>query len=223
MADGFEYITFRSYTCAVCADGITMVDLAVVNDAGCPEKKGQQIALSVYGDDFHTENCRLSSTQDTLFCGPLPPDLVERYTGFLTDDLRQDRHLRQQFTNCILEGTVDFVFGCGDALFDRCILHSRTDARNMGYAAAPAHSKEQEAGFCFRGCRFTCDEGVAPGSIYLARPWRDYGMCRFEDCSYGSHISPLGFDKWGDTERDKTARFYESPVVPGRVGWVKWL
>ena len=59
------------------------------------------------------------------------------------------------------------------------------------------------------------------GIIFLARPWRDYGLSRFENCSYGSHISPLGFDKWNDTDRDRTARFYETPAVPGRVSWVK--
>ena len=59
------------------------------------------------------------------------------------------------------------------------------------------------------------------GSIYLARPWRDYGLCRFENCTYGPHISPLGFDKWNDTDRDRTARFYETPAVEGRVKWVK--
>lgn len=44
---GREYITFRTYTLAVCADGVTMEDLAIVNDAGQPERKGQQLALSV--------------------------------------------------------------------------------------------------------------------------------------------------------------------------------
>ena len=59
------------------------------------------------------------------------------------------------------------------------------------------------------------------GTIYLARPWQDYGLSRFENCSYGPHINPLGFDKWNDTDRDRTARFYETPVRPGRVKWVK--
>ena len=42
----------------------------------------------------------------------------------------------------------------------------------------------------------------------------------FENCTYGPHISPLGFDKWNDTDRDRTARFRETPPVPGRVDWV---
>ena len=118
---------------------------------------------------------------------------------------------------------MDFIFGCGAAEFEDCEIRSLRDARDVGYAAAPAHALEQKLGFTFRRCRFTSEEGVTPGSIYLARPWRDYGLCVFEDCAYGPHISPLGFDKWNDTRRDQTARFYEKPPVEGRVAWVKAL
>ena len=216
-ADGKEYNTFRTWTLAVCADGVTMRDLAIVNDALHPEVKGQEVALTVYGDRFAMEDCVLRSTQDTLFLGPLPRDLIERYDGFLPDELRVDRPLSQRFTNCRIEGTVDFIFGCGNALFKRCEIRSLRDVRNVGYVAAPAHALEETEGFTFRACRFTAEDGVE--GIYLARPWRDYGLSRFEDCVYGAHIAAEGFDKWNDTERDRTARFYESPAVPGRVAW----
>ena len=197
--DGKEYNTFRTWTMAVCADHITMEDLAVVNDSLHPETKGQEVALTVYADDFHMKHCRLTSTQDTLFLGPLPKDLIERYDGFLPDHLRRDISCRQYFEECLI----------------------LCDARDIGYAAAPAHALEQTEGFLFKNCRFTAEPGVTDGSIYLARPWRDYGLSRFENCTYGPHISPLGFDKWNDTNRDRTARFYETPAVEGRVKWVK--
>ena len=216
-ADGKAYNTFRTWTLAICADGVTMRDLSVVNDALHPETKGQEVALSVYGDSFTMERCVLRSTQDTLFLGPLPRDLIARYDGFLPDELRADRLLRQRFTDCRIEGTVDFIFGCGDAVFENCEIRSLYDVRRVGYVAAPAHALEQERGFLFRRCRFTAEEGVE--GIYLARPWRDYGLARFENCEIGAHITAEGFDKWNDTERDQTARFYETPIVPGRVAW----
>lgn len=218
--EGFRYITFRTYTLAVCADHVTMENLSVINDAGQPEKKGQQIALSVCGDDFTMKNCRLTSTQDTLFLGPLPEDLIERYDGFLPEELRRGGIQRQRFVNCRITGTVDFIFGGGSALFEGCELRSGRDARSKGFVAAPSHSREQAEGFRFQGCSLTREEGVADGSVYLARPWRDYGMARFENCVQGPHIAPEGFDPWAGTRRDKTARFYESPPVPGRVTWV---
>ena len=217
--DGKEFNTFRTWTLAVCADGVTIRDLAIVNDAGHPETLGQEVALSVVGDDFTMEDCTLTSTQDTLFVGPLPDDLIARYDGFLTDELRRGGSMAQVFRRCLIEGTVDFIFGCGKALFEECEIRSLADARNTGYLAAPAHALTQTEGFVFRNCALTAGPGVAPSTIYLARPWRDYGMTTFENCTVGPHIAPEGFDKWNDTERDKTARFFETPPVEGRVQW----
>jgi len=219
---GFCYNTFRTWTVAVCADHVTISDLSIVNDALRPEEKGQEVALSVCGDDFQMERCVLSSTQDTLFLGPLPNDLLGRYDGFLPDYLRRAGRCRQTFRHCRVEGTVDFIFGCGEALFEDCELRSLPDARGHGYIAAPAHEREQEAGFLFHQCRITAAPGVAPGSVCLARPWRDYGLCEFVHCAIeGDHIAPEGFDPWSGTERDKTARFYETPLPATRVSWAR--
>lgn len=217
---GRDYVTFRTWTLAVCADGVCMEDLSVVNDAGAPETKGQEVALTVYGDDFTMRRCGLRSTQDTLFLGPLPADLIARYEGFLPDELRLAKPCRQYFSDCVIAGSVDFIFGCGAAVFENCELVSVDDVRQVGYVAAPSHAPEQTEGFVFRRCRFTAAAGVAPGTIWLARPWRDYGLSVFEDCVYGPHIHPLGFDKWNDTHRDQTARFFERPPVPGRQPWI---
>ena len=217
---GAEYNTFRTWTLAVCADGVTLKHLTVENDALAPELLVQEVALSVVADDFRMEHSILRSTQDTLFLGPLPSDLVGRYEGFLHDELRRFGFFHQQFRNCLIEGTVDFIFGCGEALFEHCELRSLVDKRNVGYVAAPAHDLHQAEGFRFRNCAFTAEDGVPKGSIFLARPWRDYGQSGFEDCSYGSHIAAEGFDKWQGTDRDRTARFYETPAVPGRVAWI---
>ena len=217
---GREYNTFRTWTMAVCADQVHMENLAIVNDALHPEIKGQEVALSVIGDEFFMNDCLLRSTQDTLFAGPLPPDLIERYQGFHAPELLKGGRMRQTFRDCRIEGTVDFIFGCGETLFEDCEIRSLCDARDIGYVAAPAHTEKQQEGFLFRNCRFTCEPGVTPGSIYLARPWRDYGLAAFENCTYDVHISPLGFDKWNDTHRDQTARFTETPPIPGRVPWV---
>lgn len=217
---GAQYNTFRTYTLAVCADGVSMADLTVENDALAPERKGQEVALSVCADGFQMEHCILRSTQDTLFLGPLPSDLIGRYEGFLTDELRRYGALRQVFRQCRIEGSVDFIFGCGSALFQQCEIRSVRDVRKQGFVAAPAHSEAQSTGFLFRECLFTGAADVPPGSVYLARPWRDFGLAAFENCSYGPHIAPAGFDKWNDTHRDETARFYEAPAVPGRVPWI---
>lgn len=221
---GTEYNTFRTYTVAVLAPRVTFRSLTVENDARSPEIKGQEVALTVYADEFLAEDCRFISTQDTVFCGPLPPDLIERYDGFLKDELRRKEYQKQIFRSCLIAGNVDFIFGCGDALFDDCEIRSVYDVRGHGYASAPAHGSEQEICFIFINCRFTCEDAVAADSIFLARPWRDYGKCSFINCQYGRHIAKEGFDKWNDTGRDKTARFAEFGDIPaGRVTWSRIL
>ena len=45
-------------------------------------------------------------------------------------------------------------------------------------------------------------------------------MTAITDCTCGSHIATEGFDKWQGTARDRTARFYETPEIPGRVSWI---
>ena len=212
--------TFRSFTLAVTAENVTLRALTVRNDAGDPARKGQQVALSVYGDGFVMEDGALLSTQDTLFLGPLPPDLRLRYRDLLPEELRRPEPLASRFLNCRIAGSVDFVFGGGSALFEACELRSVHDGRHMGFVAAPSHDLAETCGFTFRRCRFTADPAVPPGSVYLARPWRDHGLAVFEDCAYGPHIHPAGFDPWGTTHRNETARFREAPQVPGRADWV---
>ena len=220
--NGVEYNTFRTYTVAVCADGVTIRNLTIANSSGNSRENGQEVALTVYGDSFAMENCRLVSEQDTLFCGPLPKDLIERYDGFLKDKLRRDITSKQRYLNCTITGTVDFIFGCGDCLFDKCTIISLADGR-QGFVAAPAHALEQTVGMVFNECQFL-SEGDVTESIFLARPWRDYGKASFVGCKYGKHICSEGFDKWNDTERDKTARFAEYGVDrAGRVAWSKQL
>ena len=113
-------------------------ELAVVNDALAPETKGQEVALTVYGDSFLMENCRLTSTQDTLFLGPLPDDLIDRYEGFLPDELRLRKPCRQVFRDCLIEGTVDFVFGCGLRTYARCRtdLYGRSPSLSLAFCSS---------------------------------------------------------------------------------------
>lgn len=224
-SDGQEFNTFRSYTMQIIADGVTLRGLTVQNAAGDPRIHGQCVALSVMADSFSAENCRLLSTQDTLFCGPLPDDLIVRYIDFLPYSERYFEGVcHQKFTDCYIEGSVDFIFGCGEAVFEGCVIHSLNDGRNEGYIAAPAHSLKQKNGFLFKGCKLTGDSSLQ-GRIFLARPWRDFGKAEFVDCELGEHIHPDGFDRWNDTERDRTARFYytESDMTGHFVSWAKAL
>ena len=221
-ADGREYNTFRTYTLCITGERVKLENLTVENSNVNPSEVGQCVALSVNAKSFYANNVNLKSTQDTLFLSPFPDDLVVRYRGFIPErQLYLEGNSVHLFENCKICGTVDFIFGCAEAYFKNCEIVSLHDDRGYGFVAAPAHSLKQDRGFVFYDCDFIA-EGTEKGSVYLARPWRDFGKCQFIDCRLGEHIRPDLYDKWNDTNRDTTARFahynlkYPLPLSPVR-------
>lgn len=226
-ADGKEYNTFRTYTLCVTGNNVRLANFTVENSNTDPAAVGQCVALSVHGDGFTAVGMNLVSTQDTVFLSPFPDDLVVRYRDFLPRrQLYKEGASTHLFKNCRICGTVDFIFGCSEAYFKDCEIISLKDTRGVGFVAAPAHPLAEKRGFSFIGCRFL-SEGADPSSVFLARPWRDFGKCSFINCKLGSHIKDCLFDKWNDTERDKSARFsYFNPdcdFKPQPVTWCERL
>ncbi len=226
LADYNECNTFRSYTCFVGGNNVTLSNLTIRNESVPSIKYGQAVALHADSDNFKCTNVYLDSAQDTLFTGPLPPDLIIRHQGFLKEPFLKGNPCKQIYENCKIRGNVDFIFGCAQALFINCDIVSReqeTDRKKyIGFIAAPAHSQEMEYGYVFYKCNLIKESGAY--GVYLARPWRDYGTAAFIDCKLDDHINPLGFNKWGNTERNKTARFYEyteNVDLSKREPWVK--
>lgn len=226
-ADGREYVTFRTYTMCVTGERVRLENLTVENSNTDPATVGQCVALSVNAGAFYAKNINLKSTQDTLFMYPFPDDLVVRYTGFLPEkQLLSDGHALHIFENCNILGTVDFIFGCSEAYFKNCKIISVHDSRDTGFVAAPSHPVEEEHGFTFIDCDVISD-GAKAGTNFLARPWRDFGKCTFINCTVDEHVNPELFDKWNDTDRDKTARFayfnLKCNFTPAPVKWSREL
>ena len=226
-ADGREYNTFRTYTVCVTGERVKLKNLTVENSNTDPSSVGQCVALSVNAKNFYAENVDLKSTQDTLFCSPFPDDLVVRYRGFIPErELYMDGTALQIFRNCRISGTVDFIFGCAEAYFDGCELISLPESRGTGFITAPAHSLKQERGFTFINCNLVSG-GAGENSVFLARPWRDFGKCEFINCHLGNHIKAELYDKWNDTSRDQTARFshfkLRGQCIPSPVKWSREL
>ncbi|MCM1545426.1 MAG: pectinesterase family protein [Clostridiales bacterium] len=230
--DGREYNTFRTFTVCVTGENVAINNLTVENSAAAPETQGQSVALSVNARLFRARNVDIKSTQDTLFLAPFPDDLVIRYSG-LTDDatyydgfiprdqLYMEGESFHYFENCRVAGTVDYVFGGARALFENCAFISLKDKRGIGFVAAPCHSLKQSLGFLFYKCDFEY-VGADKSSVYLARPWRDFGKCDFIGCKLDAHIKAELFDKWNDTYRDKTARFAYRDLSGAKIAPVPW-
>ncbi len=218
--DNKEYNTFRTYTVMITGDNITLENVTIKNLSTPSRLYGQAVALHVLGDNFKCINTKLYSAQDTLFLAPLPVNLQTKYIGFLYPDELSPRYNKMYFEGCYIEGDVDFVFGGANAVFNNCHFHCIKNDSSNGYYFAPCHNEGDPYGFTVVNSKFTAD---AKNSVILARPWRDYGKVTIINADIEDGIIKAdGFDKWNDTNRDKTAIFEYYNLGIDTSTFVKW-
>ena len=199
-ATGKPFGTFGSATVFVRSNDFSAEHLTFANDAG---KVGQAVAVAIIGTRAAFRSVRFLGNQDTLYL--------------------QGHDSLAYFRDCYIEGTVDFIFGAGTALFERCQIHSLGD----GYVTAAATPITQSFGYVFRNCRLTAAPEVS--KVYLGRPWRPYARVAFVDSEIGGHILAEGWHDWGKPERQATVDYAEfGNAGPGastgrRVPWSRLL
>ncbi len=172
--------TFRTYTVKVEGSDITFKNITIENNAA---KLGQAVALHTEGDRLVFIGCRFLGNQDTI------------YTGV--------GNTRVYFKDCYIEGTTDFIFGPSTAWFEGCTIHSKANS----YVTAASTPQGVPYGYVFNHCRLTAAPSVT--KVYLGRPWRPYAYTLFMNCELGSHIVPVGWHNWNNTDNEKTARYLE--------------
>ena len=192
--------TFRTYTVKVEGSDITFKNITIENNAA---KLGQAVALHTEGDRLVFIGCRFLGNQDTI------------YTGV--------GNTRVYFKDCYIEGTTDFIFGPSTAWFEGCTIHSKANS----YVTAASTPQGVPYGYVFNHCRLTAAPGVT--KVYLGRPWRPYAYTLFMNCELGSHIVPVGWHNWNNTDNERTARYLEynntgdGAKISERAPWSKQL
>jgi pectin methylesterase-like acyl-CoA thioesterase len=148
-------------------------NLIIENSFGYEKQAGPQaLALYTEADRFTANNCWLRSYQDTY---------LTAYGG------TQYRHY---WRNSKIEGAVDFIYGGGDVLFDKCtITCTRKDG---GYIVAPSHATGTAWGYVFSHC--TIDEAHASGvTTYFGRPWHNAPKTVFLYTTLKAKVYPKGW------------------------------
>lgn len=208
LTDDEKRGTFRSYTMLITANNFKCSNMTIANTAGFGTEVGQAIAVYAEGDKIEFDNCRLLGHQDTLFTGPLPNEEAKR-GGFKGPTEFAKRIVgRQLYTNCYIEGEVDFIFGSAVAYFENCQIHSLN--RNMevnGYVTAASTYEYSPYGYVFNNCNFTSN--CPPNTVYLGRPWRIYAKTVLLNCELGAHIKDEGFQDWNKPESHETVVYAE--------------
>ncbi len=195
--------TLHSATVNVTADNFYAENITFENDFNRTHPQlpagSQALALRVIGDRAVFHNVRLLGNQDTVYAG----------SRNCAPDGANCIPTRQYFSDCIIAGNVDFIFGDSKAVFDRCEIHST--AHTGGFITAQSkHYAEEDSAFVLNSCKLIADPGLT-GNVYLGRPWRPYSKVIFLNTEMGSHIDPAGWREWhpGETHSLDTAYYAE--------------
>ena len=148
------------------------------------EREGSQaVAVKVTGDRAVFRRVRFLGHQDTLY-----PNSKQCET-----DAGPCTPARQYFSECYIEGNVDFIFGDALAFFDHCEIHALAHSVVM-ITAQSKHYAEEKSGYVFDHCRLTAEKGA--DRVYLGRPWRAYSTVIFLNTEMGPEIVPEAWSEW---------------------------
>ncbi|CAK9168994.1 unnamed protein product [Ilex paraguariensis] len=170
--------TYHTATVAVLGDYFIAKDIGFENSAG-PEKH-QAVALRAAADKSIFYNCHFDGYQDTLY--------THTY--------------RQFYRNCVISGTIDFIFGDSAAIFQNCTMLVRKplDDQQCIVTAQGRKEKRQPTGLVLQNCTITADPSLYPVKdvvkSYLGRPWKEYSRTIIMESYIDDLIDPQGWLPW---------------------------
>ncbi|KAJ7538846.1 hypothetical protein O6H91_11G065300 [Diphasiastrum complanatum] len=199
--------TFNSATVAAVGNGFLAQDITFQNTAGA--LKQQAVALRVDSDQSAFYRCSFEGYQDTLYT----------------------HTLRQFYRDCVILGTVDFIFGNAAAVFQNCTLLARVplEQQKITFTAQGRTDPNQNTGLSFQTCTV---DGVPDLKAvienfptYLGRPWKLYSRTVFLRSYEGGIINAAGWLEWNGSFALDTL-FYGEYLCEGpgfgasqRVSW----
>ena len=128
---------------------------------------------------------------------------------------------RHYFTDCIVLGSVDFIFGAGTAVFENCeiVSRDRRSRTNNGYVTAPSTSLSAPYGLVFLRSRLTKESpALAPNSVTLGRPWHPAALpgvnsaAVFVECWMDDHIGSKGWERMSAVDSATGVRIWYEPA-----------
>jgi pectinesterase len=151
----------------------------MANDFG---EGSQAVAANLNGDRSVFDNVRWLGAQDTL--------LVNNYRTYVK--------------NSYVEGTVDFIFGGGTAVFNATSIYEK---RSTGGPITAARTDAANPyGFLFYKCTVT---GATSNTTQLGRPWGADAQVLYRESSLSATTATA--QPWTDMSSNswKNARFFE--------------
>ncbi|KAJ4973555.1 hypothetical protein NE237_006729 [Protea cynaroides] len=205
-----ESPTFISFADNFAAKHISFKNTYNIEDPMQKHPRVPAVAALVAGDKSSFYKCGFYGLQDTLW----------------------DMQGRHYFKSCHIEGAVDFIFGMGQSIYEKCVilvtagkLNPHGEWIHTGYITAQGRTSPYDTdGFVFKNCAVSGN-----GAAYLGRAWRDYARVLFYNTSLSDVVIPQGWDAWGSDGHESNLTFDEIDCYgPGsntskRVSWLKKL
>ncbi|KAL3507339.1 hypothetical protein ACH5RR_032721 [Cinchona calisaya] len=188
------------------ADNIVVKSISFTNSYNYPPGRNKNqitpaLAAMISGDKSAFYRCGFLGLQDTLW----------------------DVQGRHYFKLCTIQGAVDFIFGAGQSIYERCTVSVVAGALGglTGFVTAQARADPSDpSGFIFKDCNI-----IGDGKTYLGRPWRDYARVIFYNTSMSNVVVPEGWNSWSYAGHEYQLTFSEHDChgiganTSGRVGW----
>ncbi|KAI4357603.1 hypothetical protein L6164_001541 [Bauhinia variegata] len=189
--------TFRSATFGIAGDGFMARDITFENTAG--PQNHQAVALRSGSDHSVFYRCSFKGNQDTLYV----------YSQ------------RQFYRDCVIYGTVDFIFGDAAVVLQSCnIIMRKSDKRNTVTAQGRTDPNEN-TGIIIHNSRIS----GSGSNNFLGRPWQKYSRTVVMKSSIDGSINPAGWAPWSGGFALSTLYYGEymnsgpGADTSGRVNW----
>ncbi|GMI72137.1 hypothetical protein like AT3G05610 [Hibiscus trionum] len=199
--------TFHTATVAVDAKNFIAKDIGFENTAGYEGE--QAVALRASGDQGIYFNCHFNGFQDTLY----------------------PQKEMQFFRDCVITGTIDFIFGDSRAVFQNCQMIVRKPGPNQNCMVVAQGKKfdKSRGGFVLHNCTISGDKDYIPvkdiNKAYLNRPWKPLATVIIIQSNIEDIIQPEGYIPMHPGMGESTSYFVEfgnrgpGSKTDGRVKW----
>ncbi|XP_057439159.1 pectinesterase-like [Lotus japonicus] len=205
FADGVK--TMQTATFANQAPGFIAKAITFENTAG--PNGHQAVALRNQGDQSAFVGCHILGYQDTLYV----------------------QTNRQFYRNCVISGTIDFIFGTSPTLIQHSIIVVRKPNDNQfnTVTADGTPTKNMPTGIVIQDCEIVPEAALFPVRFkiksYLGRPWKEYSRTVVMESTLGDFIHPEGWFPWAGSFALDTLYYAEhANTGPGAntAGRIKW-
>lgn len=137
-------------------------------------------AVAVFDKANHTAyyKCRFLSFQDTLYVNGKP----------------------QFFKESDIYGSVDFICGYGQVMFQDCNIYARMPINSITVTAQSKYILRSVSGFSFQNCTVTVSREISSNKqnvkVFLGRPWKQYSKVVFMESFLDDVVASEGWVEW---------------------------